>query len=139
MQVPSPGPHRSFPLPPLAILSKANRPLKFLFRSERQMLGIHLWHCCVLLSGSVCGEIWRWCCFLWKYDKVENHIVKNSIDNILLWIRKLSFKSGWWSNYSLQFKCKQFFKSSQLGEGDLQPVSNSIQLRGIFALEYTEN
>lgn len=112
MQVPSLGPHRSCPLPPLAILSKANRPLKFLFRSERQMLGIHLWHRCVLLSGSVCGEIWRWCCFLWKYNNVENHIVKNSIGDILLWIRKLSFKSGWWSNYSLQLKCKQFFKKA---------------------------
>lgn len=36
-------------------------------------------------------------------------------------------------------KCKQFLKSSQLGEGHLQPVLNSTQLRGIFTAEYTEN
>jgi len=97
---------RSCPLPPPAISSNANRPRKFVFPSARQTLGINLWHRCVLLSGSACGAIWGWGCFLCKCHKVENHIVQNSTGSILLWISKLSFKSGWWSNYSLQLKCK---------------------------------
>lgn len=134
------GPHCSCPVLPPPITSNTNRPLKFFFWSERQPL-THLWHRCVLLSGSVCKAIWGWDCFLGKYDKLENPVIKNSTGNILLQISKLNFKSCWWSNYSLQSKCKLFKELTAWKGPSLFCITHNslFNTRTLFINHYTRN